>query len=307
MIAGHSFVKSLENIIPILPQPLKEELQPFLEYIHAGCTLEASLVKLKINKLVPQFHTFSLTMPILLKNGSEISPFLRKLETQFKTQLEFQEKMKTQSRHISIQALLCVLLPWLTLLGFSFFEPELVKNSFLTPLTQKIYLLALGLNILGFFLIKRWISHPPILTEFPWFLDSLALIIETGQSWIQAFHYLLPTLSSSLQNKFKNLLHKILNSPSRKKTLEDFLKKEENPHIERFLFILLQTLHKGCSLSSPIKNLSEDLYFEKTQELEKKKQNLYFKLLIPLFLFILPSVFLVILSPLFLHFKMSLF
>ena len=306
MIAGSSFVKSLESITPYLPTHFKKEIMPLIHSIHKGSNLEQALLKLKINKLIPEFHTFSLIMPILLKNGSDISPFLRKLEQQLKTELEFQEKIKTQSRHVSIQAILCSVLPWLALLGFLLFEPELVQASFLNSVTQKIYLCALGLNVLALVLINRWVSHPPHIKEFPWFLNALSLIIETGQSFLQAFYYVLPILSSHLKNKFKNILQTLLTTHNRQQSLERFLKKEKDPHIERFLFILAQSLHRGSSLSGPLKNLSEDLYFEHTQNLEKQKQNLYFKLLIPLFLFILPSVFLVIFAPLLLSLTTNL-
>ena len=141
--------------------------------------------------------------------------------------------------------------------------------------------------------------------EFSWFSYTLALLIENGQSWIQSTYVLLPTLSPALQKELHVFLEKLFESTERKKTFEEYIKNQKEEVLKRFLSILWQCVEKGSSLSEPLKNLSSDLNFEIENELEKKKHLLSTKMLLPLFLFILPSVMLIVLTPLFLYLKKS--
>ena len=141
--------------------------------------------------------------------------------------------------------------------------------------------------------------------EFSWFSYTLALLIENGQSWIHSTYVLVPTLSPALQKELHVFLEKLFASTERKKTFEEYIKNQKEEVLKRFLSILWQCVEKGSSLSEPLKNLSSDLNFEIENELEKKKHLLSTKMLLPLFLFILPSVMLIVLTPLFLYLKKS--
>jgi len=141
--------------------------------------------------------------------------------------------------------------------------------------------------------------------EFSWFSYTLALLIENGQSWIQSTYVLLPTLSPTLQKELHVFLEKLFESTERKKIFEECIKNQKDAVLKRFLSILWQCVEKGSSLSEPLKNLSSDLNFEIENDLEKKKHLLSTKMLLPLFLFILPSVMLIVLTPLFLYLKKS--
>lgn len=141
--------------------------------------------------------------------------------------------------------------------------------------------------------------------EFSWFSYTLALLIENGQSWIQSMYLLLPTLSPALQKELHVFLEKLFESPERKKTFEEYIKNQRGEVFKRFLSILWQCIERGSSLAPPLKNLSSDLNFEIENELEKKKHILSTKMLLPLFIFILPSVMLIVLTPLFLYLKKS--
>ena len=139
--------------------------------------------------------------------------------------------------------------------------------------------------------------------EFSWFSYTLALLIENGQSWIQSVYLLLPTLSPGLQKELHIFLEKLFESTERKKTFEEYIKNQKEEVFKRFLSILWQCVERGASLAEPLKNLSSDLTFEIENDLERKKHILSTTMLLPLFIFILPSVMLIVFTPLFLYLK----
>ncbi len=146
--------------------------------------------------------------------------------------------------------------------------------------------------------------HESIIEKnFPWFCYTLALLIESGQSWSSAIFHLLPTLPTSLQKELHKMMNDLLNSKNRNKTLENYKNQQTSQTFKRFIFILTQTIEKGTSMAAPLKNLSSDLYFEKETKIEKKKHLLGTKMLLPLFLFIFPAVLIIMMTPLLIYLK----
>lgn len=152
---GHSFTSSLETIIPQLPSRLSQALTPLLNSIHQKNSLEEALQSFPLNQKIKEFHTFSLMIPILLKNGSHLSDFLKKLEQKFKHKLQLEDRVRAQTAPIYLQAFISSVLPWLTLFGFYLFSPELVLNTLSDPFSLKIFLCAIVLNACGYFYIRK--------------------------------------------------------------------------------------------------------------------------------------------------------
>ncbi len=152
---GHSFTASLETIIPQLPTRLSQALSPLLHSIHQRNSLEEALQNFPLNQKIKEFHTFSLMIPLLLKNGAHLSDFLKKLEHKFKHKLQLEERIRAQVAPIYIQAFISSVLPWATLFGFYLFSPELVLNTLTDPFSLKIFLIAIILNACGYFYIRR--------------------------------------------------------------------------------------------------------------------------------------------------------
>src|SRR3989338_5496143 len=151
---GHSFTSSLETIIPQLPLRLSQTLLPLLDSMHQKNSLEEALQNFPLNQKIKEFHTFSLMIPLLLKNGAHLSDFLKKLEQKFKHKLQLEERIRAQTAPIYVQAFISSVLPWVTLFGFYLFSPELVLNTLNDSFSIKIFLCAIILNIAGYFYIR---------------------------------------------------------------------------------------------------------------------------------------------------------
>ena len=151
---GHSFTASLETIIPQLPTRLSIALTPLLDLIHQKNSLEEALQDFPLNKKIKELHTFSLVIPILLKNGSHLSDFLKKLEQKFKHKLQLEERIQAQTAPVYVQAFISSVLPWGTLFGFYIFSPTLFLYTLNDSFSIKIFLCAIILNIAGYFYIR---------------------------------------------------------------------------------------------------------------------------------------------------------
>ena len=155
---GHSLIQSFEAIIPNLMHPLRKKLIPLLDTLHKGVSLEKALLATSLHKNIPEFHSFALILPIFYKNGTNLSGFIRLLEQNLKYKLQVEERVKAQTVQIYWQAYIASVLPWLTLLAFYFILPDIILTSFQNSLTQKFFILALGLNICGFLSLRK-IAH----------------------------------------------------------------------------------------------------------------------------------------------------
>ena len=159
MLAGHSFLQSFEMMAQKTPQPLKKFLLPTIVKLHERESLNVALLSSPLNEVVQEYHTFSRLIPIFYAQGSHISDFLKQLEKNLRFKLQVEEKIKSQTAHVWVQVVVCTLLPWITLLGFYCIQPEMILDSLTDPLSQNMFLLALGLNLLGYLTLKACVKR----------------------------------------------------------------------------------------------------------------------------------------------------
>jgi tight adherence protein C len=143
-------------------------------------------------------------------------------------------------------------------------------------------------------------DHP--LIEFSLWLDLISLSMRAGLDFKSALILITENESSSKVGKgFQRLLSELRIGKSREEAIGKLLETWNHPLIGQFCQTLLYGLKQGISIADLLKGQAENIRDQFFLEFEKTAQRKPFKLLIPLFLLILPATMIVLMLPIFLQ------
>ncbi|UCG44106.1 MAG: type II secretion system F family protein [candidate division WOR-3 bacterium] len=144
------------------------------------------------------------------------------------------------------------------------------------------------------------------LRALPGFLDLLALSVEAGMGFDSAVLNLTEVLEPGpLTRRFQGYLRGVNVGKTRVESLREVAAKLDLPDFTTFTNAVIQATDTGASLSPVLKTASVDMLHHRFERAEKKAHELPVKILLPLFVFIFPAIFLMILVPLYFQWQAS--
>ena len=139
-----------------------------------------------------------------------------------------------------------------------------------------------------------------IATEFPVLLDLLTIYLEAGQ----AFDVALQRASIALRTSFPTAAEEIAflrqdleMSVDRERTFRDCSKRLSSSTASTFVAIVIQAERRGNAIAPSLRTLARESRKEVISTVEKKAQKLPTLMQGPMFIFILPSIFLSVIGP----------
>jgi tight adherence protein C len=138
-----------------------------------------------------------------------------------------------------------------------------------------------------------------ILVNFPTLVDLSALVIEAGLDYVTAFERIvnIAVSKTALEVEVDKMLSEIKLGYSRRDALIRFARRSGLQEVRSFVGLIIQSDELGTSLVGLLRNFSADLRFRRLNKAEQLAAKASTKMLIPLFLFIFPVVFIIALSP----------
>ena len=130
-------------------------------------------------------------------------------------------------------------------------------------------------------------------------VDLMALIIESGLDYMTAFERIVKIAKDKtlLEVEIEKTLNETKLGYSRRESLEHLAARTGVQDIRSFVGLIIQSDELGTSLVQLLRNFSTDLRFRRLNQAEKLAAQASTKMLIPLFIFIFPVVFIMMLSP----------
>jgi len=130
-------------------------------------------------------------------------------------------------------------------------------------------------------------------------VDLAALVIESGLDYMTAFERIVKIAKKKtlLEVEIEKTLNETKLGYSRREALERFAARTGVQDIRSFVGLIVQSDELGTSLVDLLRNFSVDLRFRRLNKAEKLAAQASTKMLIPLFIFIFPVVFIMMLSP----------
>lgn len=138
-----------------------------------------------------------------------------------------------------------------------------------------------------------------ILGNFSTTVDLAALIIESGLDYLTAFERIINIAKTKtiLEEELEKTLNEIKLGYSRREALERFSNRTGVQEVRSLVGLIIQSDELGTSLVDLLRNFSSDLRSRRMSRAEKLAAQASTKMLFPLFLFIFPTIFILILSP----------
>lgn len=138
-----------------------------------------------------------------------------------------------------------------------------------------------------------------ILRNFPQFVDLAALMIESGLDYITAFDRIVKVspVKTELEKEIEKMIGEIQFGYSRRDALRRLADRTGLQEIRSFAGLVIQSDELGTSLVDLLRNFSADMRFRRLNRAEKLAAQASTKMLIPLFIFIFPVVFILMLAP----------
>jgi tight adherence protein B len=157
--AGHSFNAALGIVVAELPNPLAGEFSVVVNDINLGISLKESLGKL-VNNLdeLEDIRMFATAVSIQRESGGNLAEVLEKLGYTIRERFKLKGQIKALTGQSRLTGYVLGCAPAVLLVGLSMFFYDYVSPLYETTLGQQILLVALFLQILGFFVMKKIID-----------------------------------------------------------------------------------------------------------------------------------------------------
>ncbi len=147
---------------------------------------------------------------------------------------------------------------------------------------------------------RKW----AIFRGMPYLLDLLTLLVEAGMDFSIAMDRAGTLLGKSpLQTEIKRFTKQLQLGAIRKKALAEMGTRVDLMEMRSFTTSLIQQEELGTPLGNVLRTQAEIMRFRRMQVAEERANKAPTKILIPMVLFIFPSVFLVLIGPLILRAK----
>lgn len=188
------------------------------------------------------------------------------------------------------------------------FAGTLIAGPFMDKNTMVGFLLMGVTGMLGWRYPDIWLSRKInarrklLERALPDVLDLLSVSVEAGLGLDGAIQKVGEKFQEPTAGEFRELLKSIRLGTPRSDALRMLADRTGLPDMRTFAAAVIQAEQLGVSLSRVLRVQSEALRARRKQRAEEKAMQLQVKMLFPLMLFILPTVFIVVLGPVMLQF-----
>lgn len=185
-----------------------------------------------------------------------------------------------------------------TLLLIAFALIYLITFSFGKSLVFAIIAVLVYLYIQNFMLLRRitW-RRNKMIRDLPYTLDLILVSVEAGLSFDGAIAKVVSTIEGPISEEFAKTLKEIRMGINRKTAMKNMSARCGIKELSALNTAIIQADELGVSLSKIIKIQAVSLREDRKQRAREKAMKAPVKILIPLILFIFPTIFIVILGP----------
>jgi len=153
--AGHSLLRGLQVLVQEFADPLGGEFRTVLEQARLGMPLTRALDELL--KRMPEEDLRLLVVAIKVQSevGSSLGQIVGRLSEIVRTRQRLQQQIRTMTAQSRMSGMVVGLLPVIVLAIFSLVQPGYARVLFYDPSGIAALKLAIGLDLMAFFVIRR--------------------------------------------------------------------------------------------------------------------------------------------------------
>jgi tight adherence protein C len=182
--------------------------------------------------------------------------------------------------------------------GFGYVFGTLLGFSTTGVLRMTVFLAIIGVAVpesrLG---SKREDRQGSIRRDLPDVLDLLVISVEAGVGLEGAIEVVGRHFDSPLAHELNRMLREMELGVSRRTALQNLRRRVDMPEVSTFVLSLVQADALGMPLGRVLKTQATEMRSKRRQWAREKAAKLPVKILFPMFLFIFPALFVVVLGP----------
>jgi tight adherence protein C len=144
---------------------------------------------------------------------------------------------------------------------------------------------------------KREDRHASIRRDLPDVLDLLVISVEAGVGLEGAIEVVGKHFDSPLSHELNRLLREMELGVPRRTALQNLRRRVDLPEVSNFVLSLIQADGLGMPLGRVLRSQANEMRSKRRQWAREKAAKLPVKILFPMFLFIFPALFVVVLGP----------
>lgn len=161
---------------------------------------------------------------------------------------------------------------------------------------------AIGI-LLGYGLVEIWLRSKArtrseeISRSLPDMLDLLTVSVEAGLGFDSALTRVVEKSKGSIAEEISDTLQEMKMGKPRRDALRDLAQRSDVEELKTFVSSVIQADQLGVSIGNVLRSQSEQTRMRRRQKVEAKAMKAPIIMLIPMMLFIFPTIFIVVLAP----------
>lgn len=194
---------------------------------------------------------------------------------------------------INLQVIIMICVPAMTILLCNFKKVE-TKILILIIIAQCLTTLLLPRLIL-----KRKINdrQKKIRNSMPDVLDLLSVSVEAGLAFDGAISKVIEKTKGPISDEFSKVLQEMRIGKNKRDALKDMIGRVNVPDLTSFVGAIIQADQLGVSIGNVLRIQSKQMREKRRQRAQEKAMKAPVKMLIPMVMFIFPTIFSVLLGP----------
>lgn len=194
---------------------------------------------------------------------------------------------------LGIQAFLIVGIPLIILIIYIQLRADLKSIILITSITVIIGVLFPNMS-LNSKIRKR---QSEVMKSLPDIMDLLTVSVEAGLTFDSALSKVAEKMPGTLAREFEVVLQEIKVGKSKKDALYQMADRVGVQDLRSFVSAVIQAEQLGVSLGRVLRIQSDQIRQNRKQQIQEKAMKAPIKMLIPMVIFIFPTIFIVILGP----------
>jgi len=156
--AGHSLVTALEMIAQELSDPIAAEFRTVFEEQKFGMPVRDALLNLGERVPLVDVKFFVTSLLLQRETGGNLTEVLDKLAYLIRERFKLLRQVRVYTAHARVTMIMLMILPVAFIVLMTVSHPDYLEPLYRDPLGQKLSAAAVGLQIIGYFLIRNIIN-----------------------------------------------------------------------------------------------------------------------------------------------------
>ncbi len=133
--------------------------------------------------------------------------------------------------------------------------------------------------------------------SLPYAIDLLVVSAEAGLGFDMALKRVVDKMEGALSEEFRRVMEEIKLGAPRKRALRNMTTRVEVDELQSFVSAVIQAEELGASIGEVLRVQADQMRTERRQQIEEQAQKAPVKMLIPMVIFIFPTIFIAVLGP----------